>query len=67
MFLDRAAAGKKLAVTLSDLQAGPDALVVLAIPRGGVLVAPIKSARPAIPNWRSAQWPTMARRCSIKI
>ena len=39
MFLDRAAAGKKLAVTLSDLQAGPDALVVLAIPRGGVLVA----------------------------
>jgi putative phosphoribosyl transferase len=39
MFLDRAEAGKKLAVTLSDLRSGPDPLVVLAIPRGGVLVA----------------------------
>jgi len=39
MFLDRAAAGKKLAVNLSDLQDSPDPLVVLAIPRGGVIVA----------------------------
>ena len=39
MFLDRAAVGKKLAATLIDLQGSPDPLVVLAIPRGGVLVA----------------------------
>jgi putative phosphoribosyl transferase len=39
MFLDRATAGKKLAVTLRDLLDSPDPLVVLAIPRGGVLVA----------------------------
>jgi len=39
MFLDRATAGKKLAVTLSDLLDSPHPLVVLAIPRGGVLVA----------------------------
>jgi putative phosphoribosyl transferase len=39
MFLDRAEAGKKLAVVLSDLRGSPDPLVVLAIPRGGVLVA----------------------------
>jgi putative phosphoribosyl transferase len=39
MFLDRTTAGKKLAVTLSDLLDSPDSLVVLAIPRGGVIVA----------------------------
>jgi putative phosphoribosyl transferase len=39
MFIDRAEAGKKLAVTLDDLRGGSDPVVVLAIPRGGVLVA----------------------------
>jgi putative phosphoribosyl transferase len=39
MFLDRTEAGKKLVVRLSDLRDGLDPLVVLAIPRGGVLVA----------------------------
>jgi putative phosphoribosyl transferase len=39
MFLDRATAGKNLAVMLSDLLDSPDPLVVLAIPRGGVIVA----------------------------
>ena len=39
MFLDRAEAGRKLAVTLRDLCDSPDPLVVLAIPRGGVIVA----------------------------
>lgn len=39
MFLDRAEAGKKLALALCDLCDSPDPLVVLAIPRGGVIVA----------------------------
>lgn len=39
MFLDRTEAGKKLAIALSDLRGSSDPLVVLAIPRGGVLVA----------------------------
>ncbi len=39
MFLDRIGAGRKLAVALSDLAHQPDPVVVLAIPRGGVVVA----------------------------
>src|SRR5512139_3789014 len=39
MFLDRIEAGQKLAVALIDLCDQPDPIVVLAIPRGGVIVA----------------------------
>jgi putative phosphoribosyl transferase len=39
MFLDRVEAGKTLAVKLSDLRASVEPVIVLAIPRGGVLVA----------------------------
>ncbi|HSD82858.1 MAG TPA: phosphoribosyltransferase family protein [Anaerolineae bacterium] len=39
MFLDRVEAGRQLADVLSDLRDQPDPLVVLAIPRGGVIVA----------------------------
>ncbi|HTP10853.1 MAG TPA: phosphoribosyltransferase family protein [Anaerolineae bacterium] len=39
MFLDRVDAGKQLAAALSDLCDQPDPIVVLAIPRGGVIVA----------------------------
>jgi putative phosphoribosyl transferase len=39
MFLDRIEAGQKLAVALFDLRDQPDPIVVLAIPRGGVIVA----------------------------
>lgn len=39
MFLDRVEAGQKLAEALSDLRDCPDPIVVLAIPRGGVIVA----------------------------
>jgi putative phosphoribosyl transferase len=39
MFIDRMDAGQKLAAALIDLQDRSDQLVVLAIPRGGVIVA----------------------------
>jgi putative phosphoribosyl transferase len=39
MFLDRAEAGRQLAEALIDLRDRPDPIVVLAIPRGGVVVA----------------------------
>jgi putative phosphoribosyl transferase len=39
MFLDRVEAGRQLAEALSDLCDSPDPIVVLAIPRGGVIVA----------------------------
>jgi putative phosphoribosyl transferase len=39
MFLDRVDAGRQLAAALSDLGGGPELIVVLAIPRGGVIVA----------------------------
>ena len=39
MFIDRIEAGKKLAVALIDLCDQPSPIVVLAIPRGGVIVA----------------------------
>src|SRR3972149_11104060 len=39
MFLDRVEAGQKLAEALIDLCDQPDPIVVLAIPRGGVIVA----------------------------
>jgi predicted phosphoribosyltransferase len=39
MFLDRVEAGRQLAVALIDLGDCPDPIVVLAIPRGGVIVA----------------------------
>jgi len=39
MFIDRVDAGKQLAVALIDLCDQPDPVVVLAIPRGGVVVA----------------------------
>ncbi len=39
MFLDRVDAGRQLAEALSDLCDHPDPIVVLAIPRGGVIVA----------------------------
>jgi predicted phosphoribosyltransferase len=39
MFLDRVDAGRQLAAALSDLRDRPDPIVVLAIPRGGVIVA----------------------------
>jgi putative phosphoribosyl transferase len=39
MFLDRAEAGKKLVVGLSDLRDSVEPVIVLAIPRGGVVVA----------------------------
>jgi len=39
MFLDRIEAGRQLAEALSDLRDCPDPIVVLAIPRGGVVVA----------------------------
>ncbi len=39
MFLDRREAGRQLAEALIDLRDRPDPIVVLAIPRGGVVVA----------------------------
>jgi predicted phosphoribosyltransferase len=39
MFLDRAEAGRQLAEALRDLRDRPEPIVVLAIPRGGVIVA----------------------------
>jgi putative phosphoribosyl transferase len=39
MFLDRVDAGRQLAEALSDLRDRSDPIVVLAIPRGGVIVA----------------------------
>ena len=39
MFLDRVEAGRQLAEALIDLRDCPDPIVVLAIPRGGVVVA----------------------------
>ncbi len=39
MFLDRVEAGRQLAEALIDLRDRPDPIVVLAIPRGGVVVA----------------------------
>jgi putative phosphoribosyl transferase len=39
MFLDRVDAGRQLAEALADLRDCPDPIVVLAIPRGGVIVA----------------------------
>jgi predicted phosphoribosyltransferase len=39
MFFDRVEAGRQLAEALIDLRDCPDPLVVLAIPRGGVIVA----------------------------
>ena len=39
MFIDRVDAGKKLAAALIDLCDQPRPIVVLAIPRGGVIVA----------------------------
>ena len=39
MFLDRVDAGQQLAEALSDLRDRPEPIVVLAIPRGGVIVA----------------------------
>ena len=39
MFLDRVEAGRQLAAALIDLRDQPDPIVVLAIPRGGVIVA----------------------------
>jgi putative phosphoribosyl transferase len=39
MFLDRVDAGRQLAEALADLHDCPDPIVVLAIPRGGVIVA----------------------------
>src|SRR5512136_1760950 len=39
MFLDRIEAGRQLAEALIDLRDCPDPIVVLAIPRGGVVVA----------------------------
>jgi predicted phosphoribosyltransferase len=39
MFLDRTDAGRQLAEALIDLRHCPDPIVVLAIPRGGVIVA----------------------------
>jgi putative phosphoribosyl transferase len=39
MFLNRVEAGQQLAEALSDLRDRPDPIVVLAIPRGGVIVA----------------------------
>ena len=39
MFLDRVDAGRQLAEALNDLRDHPDPIVVLAIPRGGVIVA----------------------------
>ncbi len=39
MFLDRVDAGRQLAEALMDLRDSPDPIVVLAIPRGGVIVA----------------------------
>ena len=38
MFVDRVDAGQQLAVALLDLRHQPDPIVVLAIPRGGVIV-----------------------------
>ncbi len=39
MFVDRVEAGRQLATALSDLRTCSDPIVVLAIPRGGVIVA----------------------------
>jgi predicted phosphoribosyltransferase len=39
MFLNRVEAGQQLAEALMDLRDGPEPIVVLAIPRGGVIVA----------------------------
>jgi len=39
MFLDRVDAGRQLAEALIDLRDQPDPIVVLAIPRGGIIVA----------------------------
>ena len=39
MFIDRVDAGKKLALALIDLCGQPRPIIVLAIPRGGVIVA----------------------------
>ena len=39
MFLDRVEAGRQLAEALADLSDCPDPIIVLAIPRGGVVVA----------------------------
>ena len=39
MFLDRVDAGRQLAEALIDLRDHPDPMIVLAIPRGGVIVA----------------------------